>query len=81
MPSVLFWKCADCGIEWRALMNSDGEKSVYACHCGRQQDVPSTIVGLYYLPLDGGGTRVADWKEIPPEKLRLSTDGDRPDKA
>jgi len=70
MPSILFWKC-DCGIEWRALLNSDNKKSTYTCHCSRRREVPSTVVGLYYLPLGGGGSRVTDWKEAPVKKLQV----------
>ena len=69
MESVSRWEC-DCGIEWRALQNSEHRVTVYACVCGRRRTMNGKIVRLYYVPA-GGGLRALDWKEVSVDKFEI----------
>jgi len=62
MAADIIWKC-QCGMEWKADLQADGQRSVYFCNCGNRHEVAGTVIGLYCLP-SARASRPVLWKEV-----------------
>ena len=64
MASVLFWTCEECGIEWRADLDADDQRSIYICNCGSRHEVTGTVIALHCVPVARrGGSKAIILKE------------------
>jgi hypothetical protein len=59
MPSVLFWTCEACGIDWRADLDADDTRSINICKCGDRHEVSGTVISLHCAPRARSGNSKA----------------------